>query len=221
MSARKRRKICPTRERRETDDYLKIGSYGGGSDHFTSTVPGSMVSTGGSTTRDVSTRQSRTWPGAPPDTYMSIGAGGNCAAMFPSLNMVLVCAEGQWGKLEAGKAESRMNRILARGRAGGGRRSKGPRISDSSRRYLGRPHQVASRRRWISADLPPMHPIQIPIRFLTTGSRCGSPAQRETATTSPVSLRAMDRAGCPAMFGAYLLTGRSGHMAVSGFVSRG
>lgn len=86
----------------ETNDYLGIGTYGGGSDHFTNYGPGIygfnwwFNATGGLHP------ESRTWPDAPPDAFMSIGAGGNCAVMMPSLRMIVVSARGNWGKVEAG-----------------------------------------------------------------------------------------------------------------------
>jgi hypothetical protein len=86
----------------ETNDYLGIGTYGGGSDHFTNYGPGIY---GFNWWFNASGRlhpQSSTWPDAPRDAFMSIGAGGNCAVMMPSLNMVLVSARGNWGKVEAG-----------------------------------------------------------------------------------------------------------------------
>ena len=97
----------------EGEDYLEIGSFGGGSDHFTQFGAGIYGFNWWFNDTGRLHPDSITWPGSPPDTFMSIGAGGNCAAMFPSSNMVLVCAEGDWGKLDAGNAKSRMNRILA------------------------------------------------------------------------------------------------------------
>lgn len=43
---------------------------------------------------------------------MSIGFAGNCTAMLPSQDAVLVSSYGSWGKFEAGKADSDFNRIL-------------------------------------------------------------------------------------------------------------
>ncbi len=102
-----------TQEREQATDYLGIGSYGGGSDHFTQFGAGIYGFNWWFNDTGRLHPTSRTWPGVPADTYLSIGARGNCAAMSPSLNMVLVCAEGNWGKLEAGNAKSRMNRILS------------------------------------------------------------------------------------------------------------
>jgi hypothetical protein len=106
-------KNLPHTQPEEGPDYLNIGSYGGGSDHFTEFGAGIYGFNWWFNDTGRLHPESRTWPDAPTDTYMSIGAGGNCAAIFPSLNAVLVCAKGNWGKLEGGKRESRMNRILA------------------------------------------------------------------------------------------------------------
>ena len=69
------------------DDYLGIGSFGGGSDHFTKFGPGiygfNWWFNGLSRLHPVST----TWPDAPRDTYLSIGAGGNNSVMIPSLGV--------------------------------------------------------------------------------------------------------------------------------------
>ena len=97
----------------ETNDYLEIGSYGGGSDHFTSFGAGIYGFNWWFNDTGRLHPERRTWPDAPPDTYMSIGAGGNCAVMFPNLRMVLACAKGDWGKLNAGDPASKMNRVLA------------------------------------------------------------------------------------------------------------
>jgi CubicO group peptidase (beta-lactamase class C family) len=95
-----------------TNDYLRIGTYGGESNHFSTAGPGIygfnwwFNDTGGSHP-DV-----LTWPDAPRDTVMSLGHRGNCSAMMPSLNFVVVAAEANWGELKAGKADSPLNRLL-------------------------------------------------------------------------------------------------------------
>jgi CubicO group peptidase (beta-lactamase class C family) len=96
-----------------TDDYLGIGTYGGGSDHFTKYGAGTYGFNWWFNAHGRLHPDTLTWPDAPPDTVMAIGASGNCAALFPSLNALLVCAKGDWGKLEAGHADSKMNRVLA------------------------------------------------------------------------------------------------------------
>ncbi|MAT16565.1 MAG: hypothetical protein CMJ46_14995, partial [Planctomyces sp.] len=97
----------------ETDDYLEIGTYGGGSDHFTKFGAGIYGFNWWFNETGRDHPDTRTWPYAPADTIMSIGFGGNCSAIFPEQNMILVCAKGDWGKLEAGNADSRMNQVLA------------------------------------------------------------------------------------------------------------
>jgi hypothetical protein len=96
-----------------TDDYLGIGTYGGESDHFTRYGAGIYSFNWWFNATGRLHPNSRTWPDAPPDTVMSIGARGNCAVIIPSLNLVLASARGDWGALEAGSRNSTMNRILA------------------------------------------------------------------------------------------------------------
>ena len=55
-----------------------------------------------------------TWPDAPLDTIMTIGLGGNCSVIIPSLRLVVVSARGDWGNLAAGDSEAPMNQHLAR-----------------------------------------------------------------------------------------------------------
>ena len=78
---------------------------------FLRPVQASMASTGGSTQLAAST-QALTWPDAPADTYMSIGLRGNCTAMMPGLRLVVVRANGDWGKVEPGNAAAVMNQRL-------------------------------------------------------------------------------------------------------------
>ncbi len=105
-------KDLPVSQPAETNDYLKIGSYGGGSEHFTRFGAGIygfnwwFNDTGGSHPAQP------TWPDAPADTVMSIGAGGNCSVLMPKLNLIVTCAQGDWGKLEGGASESVLNQRL-------------------------------------------------------------------------------------------------------------
>ena len=96
----------------ETEDYLKIGSYGGGSDHFSKCGPGIYGFNWwfNGKVRDQENRL--TWPDAPEELFMSVGARGNCAAMLPSQHAILVAADANWGALDGGKPQSRMSRIL-------------------------------------------------------------------------------------------------------------
>ena len=105
-------KKLPHTDKAKTDDYLEIGSYGGGSDHFTKYGPGIygynfwFNDTGRDHPNHV------TWPDAPCDAFMTIGAGGNSAAIIPSLDMVIVAAKANWGGPKAGDSTSVMNRVM-------------------------------------------------------------------------------------------------------------
>jgi len=105
-------KDVPLTESSETDDYLKIGSYGGGSDHFSKAGPGVYGFNWwfNRTGRDHPDRL--TWPDAPDDAFMALGANGNSAAIIPSLGAVLVAEQAKWGNPEGGKETSRLNRVL-------------------------------------------------------------------------------------------------------------
>jgi CubicO group peptidase (beta-lactamase class C family) len=103
----------PHTAKAETNDYLKIGSYGGGSDHFTDYGAGIY---GGNWWFNGTGRlhpRALTWPDAPKDTFLSVGAGGNCAAVIPSKGLVLVAMSANWGKLEPGNAAWLTNQHLA------------------------------------------------------------------------------------------------------------
>lgn len=111
MSPRTPRRLAHTAGKK-TDDYLGIGTFGGGSDHFTHYGAGIY---GGNWWFNGTGRlhpDRLTWPDAPPDTVMAIGFGGNSSAFIPSLNIALVAAGADWGRLEAGRTHSRMNQIL-------------------------------------------------------------------------------------------------------------
>lgn len=94
------------------DDYLGLGSFGGGSDHFTQQGPGIYGFNWWFNDTGRLNPDTRTWPDAPADTVMSLGAGGNCSAFIPSLNLALVCAQGDWGSMKAGDAKTPQNRML-------------------------------------------------------------------------------------------------------------
>lgn len=96
----------------ETNDYLQIGSYGGGSDHFSKAGPGVYGFNWWFNGRGPKHPQHNTWPDAPADTVMSIGRGGNCSVLMPSLGLMVVCAEGDFGPNHAGDAASVMNQRL-------------------------------------------------------------------------------------------------------------
>jgi CubicO group peptidase (beta-lactamase class C family) len=102
----------PLTKEAKTDDYLKIGTYGGDSDHFSRCGPGIYGFNWWFNGKVAAQEDRLTWPEAPPDLYMSVGARGNCAAILPSQRAVLVAADAHWGGLEGGKPRSRMSRIL-------------------------------------------------------------------------------------------------------------
>ena len=96
----------------ETDDYLGIGSYGGGSDHFSEAGPGIYGFNWWFNDTGRLHPHALTWPDAPRDTVMSLGARGNSTAFIPSLNVALVCADGDWGEVQGGNRTAKMNRAL-------------------------------------------------------------------------------------------------------------
>jgi CubicO group peptidase (beta-lactamase class C family) len=79
------------------DDYLGIGAYGGGSDHFTEFGAGVYGFNWWFKAKGRLHPDRNLWPDAPPDTFMCIGAGGNCAVMIPSRDVVLTAARANWG----------------------------------------------------------------------------------------------------------------------------
>lgn len=95
-----------------TDDYLKIGTYGGESNHYSDCGPG-IYGFNWWFNKQVGTQVgTMTWPDAPPDTVMSLGVRGNCTAMIPSLNLLVVAANADWGKNDAGDPNSVLNQRL-------------------------------------------------------------------------------------------------------------
>ncbi|MBN2326895.1 MAG: DUF5060 domain-containing protein [Candidatus Omnitrophica bacterium] len=105
-------KDLPHTQSGELDDYLGIGSYGGGSDHFTSFGPGIYGFNWWFNDTGRTHQGTFTWPDAPKDAFMSIGAGGNNTVIIPSLNMVIAAAKADWGKLDAGNLQSRTNQVI-------------------------------------------------------------------------------------------------------------
>ncbi|QDT57481.1 Beta-lactamase [Caulifigura coniformis] len=96
----------------ETDDYLKIASYGGGSDHFSTAGPGVYGFNWWFNATGPQHPDQRFWPDAPADTVMSLGHAGNNSVMMPGLGLAVICAQGDWGKSEAGKRDSVINQRL-------------------------------------------------------------------------------------------------------------
>ncbi len=97
----------------ETNDYLQIESFGGGSDHFTEFGAGVYGFNWWFNARGRLHPTAPTWPDAPTDLVMAIGVRGNYCALLPSQNAILVAAEADWGQLEAGRSDTRLNHILA------------------------------------------------------------------------------------------------------------
>jgi CubicO group peptidase (beta-lactamase class C family) len=105
-------KDLPLTIKAETNDYLKIASYGGGSDHFTTAGAGIYGFNWWFNDTGRSHPDQRTWPDAPPDTVMSLGFAGNSSAIMPSLNLAVACLSGDWGQLQPGQRDSAMNQRL-------------------------------------------------------------------------------------------------------------
>lgn len=95
------------------EDYLGIGSFGGGSDHFSKEGPGIYGFNWWFNETGRLHPDALTWPDAPADAVMSIGFGGNCSVFIPSLNVALICAQGEWGTLKGGDVDAPMNRAMA------------------------------------------------------------------------------------------------------------
>ena len=77
----------------ETNDYLQVGTYGGGSDQVRDAGPGMY----GFNWWFNDKGDQLTWPDLPRDAFASLGAKGNNTFNIPSLNLVLVSANGDWG----------------------------------------------------------------------------------------------------------------------------
>ena len=88
----------------DTDDYLHIGSYGGDSDQRNYEGPGTYGFNWWFNDTGRTHPDTLTWPDAPADTIMSLGAHGNSSAFIPSLNIALVCADGNWGDTKTNEA---------------------------------------------------------------------------------------------------------------------
>jgi len=112
MTPQTAKDLPQTQEDGKDDDYLGIGSFGGGSDHFTKEGPGIYGFNWWFNDTGRRHPEALTWPSAPKDAVMSIGFGGNCSVFIPSLNVALICAQGEWGKLKGGDAEAPMNRAI-------------------------------------------------------------------------------------------------------------
>jgi CubicO group peptidase (beta-lactamase class C family) len=105
-------KDLPVSRAADTSDYLQIGTYGGGSEHFTRFGAGIYGFNWWFNETGREHPNERTWPDAPPDTVMSIGARGNCSVLMPALQVLVVGAQADWGQLEAGRRDSVLNQRL-------------------------------------------------------------------------------------------------------------
>ncbi|MBX3180500.1 MAG: DUF5060 domain-containing protein [Candidatus Hydrogenedentes bacterium] len=112
MTPQTAKDLPQTAKDNQDDDYLGIGSYGGGSDHFTQQGPGIYGFNWWFNDTGRLHPDAITWPDAPADTVMSIGAGGNNSVFIPSLNLALVCAQGDWGAIKGGDPDAKQNQLL-------------------------------------------------------------------------------------------------------------
>jgi CubicO group peptidase (beta-lactamase class C family) len=89
----------------ETNDYLEVGTYGGGSDQVRDAGPGIY----GFNWWFNDKGDRLTWPDLPRDAFASLGARGNNTFSIPSLNLILVSAYGDWGSFRPSDDNTRMN----------------------------------------------------------------------------------------------------------------
>jgi CubicO group peptidase (beta-lactamase class C family) len=107
-------KDLPVSMKAVTNDYLKIGTYGGESNHFSKSGPGIYGFNWWFNGTGALHPNTLTWPDAPQETVMSIGVRGNCSVMIPSLNLVVVAAFANWGDFQPAHADSVLNQRLKR-----------------------------------------------------------------------------------------------------------
>jgi hypothetical protein len=160
-------KNLPVSAPAETDDYLKIGTYGGGSEHFTQFGAGIY---GGNWWFNLTGKlhpDQPTWPDAPPDTIMSIGARGNNSVLMPGLNLVVAAANADWGKLEAGVRDSVLNqrlKLIAWAGSSPGPVPKGTSNSRNARSPADRDAAANARGVAIEGDLRQWHRVSLVFR---------------------------------------------------------
>lgn len=108
------RELPNTKESKiKNDDYLQIGSFGGGSAHFTKFGAGIYGFNWWFNNTGALHPDKLTWPDGTPETFMSIGAGGNNMVMIPEYQLILSSSKGNWGKLQPGDSNSKFNIILS------------------------------------------------------------------------------------------------------------
>lgn len=105
-------KSLPASIERPDDDYLGIGTFGGGSKHFTEFGAGCYGFNWWFNRTGRLHPDARLWPNAPEEVIVSIGAGGNNTAFLESKRILLVGLRADWGRLEGGNRHSRFNQIL-------------------------------------------------------------------------------------------------------------
>jgi CubicO group peptidase (beta-lactamase class C family) len=95
-----------------TNDYLKIGTYGGESNHFSKAGPGIYGFNWWFNAQGGNHPGALTWPDAPADTVMSLGHRGNNSVIIRSLNLIVVALDADWGEFVAGESDSQLNQNL-------------------------------------------------------------------------------------------------------------
>lgn len=80
----------------DSEDYLGIGTYGGGSNQVRTAGPGNYGFNWWFN-QPGPKGDNPLWPDAPPDLFASLGARGNCSFVIPHLNLALISAFGAWG----------------------------------------------------------------------------------------------------------------------------
>jgi CubicO group peptidase (beta-lactamase class C family) len=105
-------KDLPLSVEAKTNDYLHIGTYGGESSQFSKGGPGIYGFNWWFNGTGMHHPDVLTWPDAPKDTLMSIGRRGNCSVIIPSMDLVVVAADADWGPNEPGRAGSVLNQRL-------------------------------------------------------------------------------------------------------------
>jgi len=127
-------KDLPRTQEADTDDYLGIGSYGGDSNQDTY---GGGIYGFNWWFNDTGRLHPavRTWPDAPADTVMSLGARGNCSAIMPGLGLAVVCANGNWASVKAGDPKSKLNRVLGLAARAAGYRAGEPTIAGELKKW--------------------------------------------------------------------------------------
>ena len=95
----------------DSEDYLGIGSYGGGSNQVQTAGPGNYGFNWWFN-QPGPKGDSPLWPDAPPDLFASLGARGNCSFLIPHLNLALVSAVGAWGPSPEESANPRLRLLM-------------------------------------------------------------------------------------------------------------